>query len=103
MADTLFDFAAERLEHHAALDRLEARGTLRIALKAAGVEPKSLTTKELQAVIEKVLPEELGARAVNDVPNVCAAMLAELEDVGDVVADTQTTDPDEIFRRLGNG
>ncbi len=49
MDATLFDLTAERLEHHVGLDRLAARGTLRIALKAAGLEPKNLTGAQLQA------------------------------------------------------
>ena len=59
MDATLFDFAADRLEHHTSLDRLEARGTLRLALKAAGLEPKNLTGTQLQVVFEQVIPREL--------------------------------------------
>lgn len=40
MADpTPFDFTAERLERSTPLDQLAARGTLRLALKAAGLDP----------------------------------------------------------------
>ncbi len=73
MDATLFDFAADRLEHHASLDRLEARGTLRIALKAAGLEPKNLTGAQMQVVFEQLMPGELDSRGVSDVPSVCAA------------------------------
>ena len=37
MGAALFDFAADQLEQHTGLSRLEARGTLRIALKDAGL------------------------------------------------------------------
>jgi hypothetical protein len=103
MAADLFDFAAERLEHHASLDRLEARGTLRIALKAAGVEPKNLTDAQLQVVFEKVMPGELDSRGVSDVPDVCAAVLADLARAGGAAADAGATSPDDIFRRLADG
>ncbi len=77
MACQLFDFAAERLEHHSALDRLEARGTLRIALKEAGLHPERVTPGQLCVVLAKVMPS-----ALTDMP--------------------PSSDPDEVFRRLGS-
>ena len=103
MDATLFDFAADRLEHHAGLDRLEARGTLRIALKAAGLEPKNLTGAQLQVVFEKVMPGELDSRGVSNMQDVCAAVLADLADARDAAVDASATSPDEIFRRLAGG
>jgi hypothetical protein len=100
MAVDLFDFAAERLEHHASLERLEARGTLRIALKAAGLDSKKLTGTQLQVVFEKLMPGELDSRGVNDVQGVCAAVLADLANAGGSEEDASATNPDEIFRRL---
>ncbi len=103
MDATLFDFAADRLEHHAGLDRLEARGTLRIALKAAGLEPKNLTCSQLAVVFEQLMPAELDNRGVSDMLDVCVAVLADLADALDVAADASATSPDEIFRRLADG
>jgi hypothetical protein len=100
MAVDLFDFAAERLEHHASLERLEARGTLRLALKAAGLEPKNLTGAQLQVVFEKVMPGELDSRGVSNVRDVCAAVLTDLARAGGAAEDASATSPDEIFRRL---
>ena len=103
MDATLFDFAADRLEHHAGLDRLEARGTLRIALKAAGLEPKNLTGAQMQVVFEQLMPGELDSRGVGNTQDVCAAVLADLADARDVTADASATSPDEIFNRLARG
>ena len=103
MAADLFDFAAERFEHHTSFDRLEARGTLRIALKAAGVEPKNLTRAQLQVVFEKVMPGELDSRGVSDVRDVCAAVLADVGSAGGAAENASATNPDEIFRRLAEG
>ena len=103
MDATLFDFAADRLEHHAGLDRLEARGTLRIALKIAGLEPKSLTGAQLQVVFQQVMPGELDSRGVSDLQDVCVAVLADLADARDAAVDASATSPDEIFRRLADG
>ena len=103
MAADLFDFAAERLEHHTGFSQLEARGTLRIALKVAGLDPSAFTAGQLCVVFEKVMPGELDSRGVSDVQDVCAAVLADLESAGDAAADASATSPDEIFRRLADG
>ncbi len=103
MDATLFDLAAERLEHHTGLDRLAARGTLRLALKTAGLEPNHLTGTRLRVVFEKVMPGELDSRGVSDVPDVCAAVLADLDRVGGAAADAGVTSPAEIVRRLADG
>ena len=103
MAVDLFDVAAERLERHASLERLEARGTLRIALKAAGLDPKNLTGAQLQVVFEKLMPGELDSRGVSDVRDVCTAVLADLARAGGAAAVASATSPDDIFRRLANG
>jgi hypothetical protein len=99
---TLFDFAADRLEHHAGLDRLEARGTLRIALKTAGLQPKSLTGAQLRVVFEQVMPGELDSRGVSDMQALCAAVLTDLENAGSAAEDASVTSPDDIFRRLAD-
>ncbi len=103
MADALFDLAADSLERHSSFDRLEARGTLRIALKSAGLEPKNLTGAQLQVVFEKVMPGELDSRGIGDMQDVCAAVLTDLGNTGGVALDTGSANPDEIFRRLADG
>jgi len=103
VADTLFDLAADSLEQHSAFDRLEARGTLRIALKAAGLGPKNLTSAQLQVVFEQVMPNELDSRGISNMQDVCAAVLADLASARGATADASATSPDEIFRRLADG
>ena len=78
MAAALFDFAAERLEHHAGFNRLEARGTLRIALKVAGLDVGSVTAGQLCVVFEKVMPVELEKRGVKNAAEVCGAVIEAL-------------------------
>jgi hypothetical protein len=103
MDTTIFDFGAERLRHHAELDRLTARGTLRIALKVAGLEPNNLTGAQLRVVFEKVMPGELESRGINNVPDVCAAVLADLSRAGSAAELASATSTDDIFRRLADG
>jgi hypothetical protein len=43
---------------------------------------------------------ELESRGVNDVRNVCAAVLADLARTDGDAEDTSAANPDEVFRRL---
>ena len=102
MADTLFDIAAESLERHTSFNRLEARGTLRIALKAAGLELDPVTAQQLQVVFEKLMPGELETRDVSDAEAVCRAVAEEIARTPAPSGTTEASgDLDEVFGRLG--
>jgi hypothetical protein len=103
MSVDLFDFAAERLERHTSLDRLAARGTLRLALKASGLAPNGLRVEQLRVVLERVLPDELEKCGVQDARGICAGVSAALGDLPVAAQTSGSTDADEIFRRLGGG
>jgi hypothetical protein len=93
-----FDFACAELERSTPLDRLEARGTIRIALKQAGLEARSVMPEQMRVVVEKVLPAELTTRGIDDPAAVCSALRASLATVdGGSAAET----PDAVFARLG--
>ncbi len=57
---TAFEWLCDELETKTTLDRLEARGTVRIALKQAGLEATSATAAQIAVVLTRILPEELG-------------------------------------------
>ena len=96
----LFDVAAERLEQKTDLDRLETRGTLRIALKESGLDPKSLTFSQLAVVFDRVMPRQLEALAVEDSAAVCSSVMSDLSDA-DLASASSKSSSDEIFSRLG--
>jgi hypothetical protein len=97
---TSFEFACSELERATSLERLEARGTVRLALKEAGLEAHSVTPDQMAAVMTKVLPKELASRGVEDGESTCASIAAALSDLPDEeVADT----PEAVFHRLGGG
>ena len=102
MAHELFDFAAEQLEHHTPLDRFEARGTLRIALKEAGLDSKRVTPGQLCVVLAKVMPRELETRGVGDSTAVCNAVTHDLMKSCALTDMPASSDPDEVFSRLGD-
>ena len=97
MSTKLFDQAAEELARQTDWTLLTARGTLRIAMKAGGVEPEGVGSRELRAVVERLMPRELELRGIGEPELVCAALI---ERVGDVVSDRSSSDSDEVFRRL---
>jgi hypothetical protein len=101
MAADLFDFAAERLEQHTSFNRLEARGTLRIALKSAGLDHKGLTVDQLGVVFEKLMPGELEQRGVSDAAPACRAVIDDLANSPTPTDAAVPDDVDGIFRRLG--
>jgi hypothetical protein len=103
VADTLFDIAAEQLEHHSSLDLLPARGTLRIALKESGLDAKSLTLQQLGVVFEKVMPKELKLRGVGDAARVCNAVMDDLANSPATADAAPARDVDDVFRRLAKG
>ena len=101
MADSqAFEFVCGQIEENSSLDRLAARGTVRIALKQAGLEARSVTPDQMAVVVERLLPTELTARGVADGESLCTEICAGLADIspGDI-----TETPDAVFQRLGGG
>jgi hypothetical protein len=99
MDSDLFTIVADRLARLSDLDRMEARGTIRIGFKKAGVDCKCFGLDDLEAVFAKIMPRELTARGCADAEAICAAIMKSLDgDVPEVV----TRSSDEIMRRLGS-
>ena len=95
-----FELACGVLERDTSLDRLEARGTVRLALKAAGLEPRSVTPDQMAVVAANLLPRELESRGVDDGGGVCTALRTELGRLGASTDVAET--PEAIFARLGS-
>lgn len=106
MADAVtFEWLCAELEQASSLDRLETRGTVRLALKQAGLQAASVTADQMQVVVAKVLPSELESRGIEDAPAICQALQSGLRRLA---ADPATSAgmperPDDVFRRLGGG
>ncbi len=101
MADSAaFEWACGELERRSELDRLEARGTVRLALRSGGLEARTVTAVELASVFDKLLPRGLDARGVPDGDALCAAIAAGLRDVR-LAPSTDADSPEDVFRRIG--
>lgn len=96
---TPFDFVAQQLELRTSLSRLEARGTLRIALREAGLDA-SADARQLEVVLRKLLPGELAKRGIEGGAALCegianAVLAQSLEGA------PRGESPEAIFQRLG--
>lgn len=99
MADAAaFDFVCEQIEARTSLDRLAARGTVRIALKQAGLDARNVTPQQIAVVSEKVLAAELSTRGVVDAQALCAELAAGARKLS---GGPSPETPDVVFRRLG--
>jgi len=96
---TAFEWLCGELESSTELDRLASSGTVRIALKQAGLDTNTATADQLAVVLQRVLPGELGSRGIEAAEGVCSAITAR---ISQVPADASNRDsPEAVFQRLG--
>ena len=95
-----FTWLCAQLEGATGFSRLEARGTVRIALKELGLLPADLTPNQASSVAEHVLPKELGARGVQGAEALCRRLAVEAKSLQD---ERSGAAPDEIFGQLSKG
>jgi hypothetical protein len=99
MADrAVFEQACESLEQLTPLSRLEARGTMRIVLKEAGLDPATVRAADLSVVAQAVLPKELAARGIADAESICSRLRSALLQIQESAS---TDTPEAVFARLG--
>jgi hypothetical protein len=99
MADApAFEYVCNELESRTDLDRLTARGTVRLALKQAGLDAHSVTPGQLGVVLDKILPAELATRGVPDAASLVEALRSGL---AGLAVETPAETPEDVFARLG--
>lgn len=98
MAQAIFDRVCETLEEATELSRLEARGTVRLALKEAGLDARDVSADQLRVVLEKLLPRELSSRGIAGATAVCERLLAKVP--ADEAAGGADEAPEAVFARL---
>jgi hypothetical protein len=94
-----FAWVCAELVRATSLSELVARGTVRLALKQAGLELQTVSGKEMAIVLREILPKELANRAVAESKRLCADLAVRIQGRNfagsDAVAD--------VFHRLGGG
>ncbi|MBW2314011.1 MAG: hypothetical protein JRH10_07450 [Deltaproteobacteria bacterium] len=94
-----FTIVCDHLERATVLERPAARGTVRLALKEAGLDPESVTPSQMAVVTEKLLPSELEALRITDVNGHCQSIRGRLKRLE---SDSSSSDasPEAVFERL---
>jgi hypothetical protein len=102
MATSIFDLAADELERRTDFEKLEARGTVRLALKGAGLDPGDVTASQMAVVFTRVMPKELLARGVEGPEPICEAIVNALKNAHVESDEARASSPEEVFRRLAS-
>ncbi|MEO1483842.1 MAG: hypothetical protein AAFU77_17165 [Myxococcota bacterium] len=94
----VFQRVCDALVHTTALTVPQIRGTVRLALRAAGLEASLISADEMRAVVRTILPQKLRAQGVSDVELV--RVLDAVSKAIDVDAPTDRSGPASVFDRL---
>jgi hypothetical protein len=97
---TIFDFVAEEIERQTELAKLEARGTVRLALKEAGFDANRITTEQMAVVLERVMPGELSSRGVENADSICSSLAVSIKEFKNAVEEHGSASPESVFARL---
>jgi hypothetical protein len=92
-----FEWVCAELESSSSLNELEARGTVRLALKKAGLEANRVSPEQMSVVTERILPGELRSRGLEDADGICGSLASGLKHLE---AGAVQDSPEEVFRRL---
>jgi hypothetical protein len=74
----VFDWLCAEIGTLTGFDTLKSRGTLRLALQGAGLEPRTLTKAQAEVVIARVLPRELELRGIANADTRCVHLSTAL-------------------------
>jgi hypothetical protein len=103
MADShTFEWTCEELENASFLNKLEARGTIRLALKEAGLGADRVTPEQMSVVTERILPGELRNRGVEDAEEICGALTSGLRGLPALEDEDAQETPEDVFQRLSS-
>lgn len=67
----VFEWVGAALQEQTTLPPAQARGMLRLALRDGGLDAAAVTSKEMAAVLDRLLPDRLRKGGVADPANVC--------------------------------
>lgn len=103
MADSaVFDWVCNRLDEATSLSTLEARGSVRLALKDAGLEAASVDSTQMTVVLRKLMPSALASRGVEDAGTVCETLAGGLAGAA-LDSGRAAESPESVFQRLAQG
>ncbi len=94
----VFEWLATELEGATSLSRQEARGTVRIALREVGLTVEGVARRPMCFVLDRVLPDILRSRGVQDSVTLCSHLARRLDAAS---LAPQRESPEHVFARLG--
>lgn len=101
MSDSsVFDWVCGRIQSATSLSELEVRGTVRLALKQSGLDPRGVGGGEMAVVLRKVMPKELEQRSVPNAGAVCEEIATRVATEFGSATDAGSS-VEAVFRRLG--
>ena len=100
MADSAaFELVSEEIARRTVLNRIEARGTVRLVLREGGLDASSVRPAEMAVVVVRLLAGALTRRGVEGAQEICRAMVSRLSALDEA---PPTENPETIFQRLAN-
>ena len=100
MSESLFEFVSSELEKRSGLENLEARGTLRLALKSSGLTAREVTREQMIVGSDQIMPHELRVRGIENPEAVCRELTQAVKGAEAEESNTAGTSPEDVFRRL---
>lgn len=100
MSESLFDLVAAELKKRSDLEDLEARGTIRLALKSSGLTAREVTREQMVVIIDQVMPRELRVRGVENPEGVCGELALAVKGFEAKNGESDGSSPEDVFRRL---
>lgn len=97
-----FSWLGDALEKRTSLTRIEARGTVRLVLKDAGLEPSTVNAAQLGVVIARLLPTALEKRGVGDASELCEMLGQELRSLVKTLTQPEKDTAYDVFERIGS-
>lgn len=94
----VFEWVSHELETATALSRLEARGTVRLALQELGLTVTGVARGPMQFTLARVLPRLLTSRGIAAADTVCETLSKGLKSANLPLGHES---PEDIFARLG--
>jgi hypothetical protein len=100
----IFETTCRELQRATSLDELASRGTMRLALKSAGLDTRTVTGAQMIVVLRRVLPGELASRGVANAEEICSRLAASVAGLAEPAASPSgraRASVEEVFKRLG--
>ena len=96
----VFRQTCRALEQRTAMSALEARGTVRLALRCGGLEAETVKPEEMSLVLTRFMPRELRMRGIAESEEICASIAEALEPEQPSPRLPEPTDLDDVFQRV---